>query len=66
MFLFFSLLLFSGQKFAMIEMKLVLAALFTKYRVKSLDKPEDVGVLTEITLKPSRSLSTILIKRDDL
>ena len=50
----------------MIEMKLVLSALFTKYRVKSLDSPENIGVVSELTLKPSRSLSTILIKRDNL
>lgn len=50
----------------MIEMKLVLATFFSKYRIISLNKPENVEVLNELTLKPRGQLSTIISKRNDV
>lgn len=41
-----------GQKFAMNEEKTVLATILRKYKVTSVQRPEEVAVIPEIILRP--------------
>ncbi|CAH0727374.1 unnamed protein product, partial [Brenthis ino] len=41
-----------GQRFAMIEMKLVLSAVLRKYRLLPVTKPQDISFVVDIILRP--------------
>ncbi|XP_045035238.1 cytochrome P450 4C1-like isoform X1 [Daphnia magna] len=41
-----------GQKFAMMEEKIILASILRHFHVKALDKPEDIHLLSELILRP--------------
>ncbi|XP_046655329.1 cytochrome P450 4c3-like [Daphnia pulicaria] len=41
-----------GQKFALMEEKIILASVLRRFHIKSLDKPEDLPLLIEVILRP--------------
>ncbi|KAK4029580.1 hypothetical protein OUZ56_022559 [Daphnia magna] len=41
-----------GQKFAMMEEKVILASVLRRFHVKALDKPENLPILAELILRP--------------
>ncbi|XP_046655352.1 cytochrome P450 4c3-like [Daphnia pulicaria] len=41
-----------GQKFALMEEKIILASVLRRFHVKALDKPSDVPIVTELILRP--------------
>ena len=43
---------YTGQKFAMMEEKIILASVLRRFHIKSLDKPGDISILTELILRP--------------
>ncbi|XP_046463628.1 cytochrome P450 4C1-like isoform X3 [Daphnia pulex] len=49
-----------GQKFAMMEEKIILASVLRRFHVKSLDKPENVAILTEVILRPLDGIRMLL------
>jgi cytochrome P450 len=42
----------AGQKFALMEEKIILASVLRRFHVKALDKPSDVPIVTELILRP--------------
>ncbi|XP_017780722.1 PREDICTED: cytochrome P450 4C1-like [Nicrophorus vespilloides] len=53
-----------GQKFAQHEQKILLATILRKYRVKAVDKVEDVKMNFEIVIRPHDGLNVILERID--
>lgn len=53
-----------GQKFAMYEEKSVLSSIFRKYQLKSVDKREDIKIVSEIILRPISGINVTIEKRD--
>ena len=53
----------SGQKFAMMEEKVVMANLLRNFRIESVDKREDIVMMTEVILRPRDGLRVRLIPR---
>ena len=47
---------FTGQKFAMLEEKVVLSSVLRKLRLQSLDKREDIPLLLELVLRPQNGI----------
>ncbi|XP_046384408.1 cytochrome P450 4C1-like [Ischnura elegans] len=45
-----------GQRFAMLEMKTVLSTLVKNYNIHAVDKPEDVELMHDIVLRPTKGL----------
>ncbi len=41
-----------GQKFALMEEKIILSSIFRNYHVKALDKREELILLIELILRP--------------
>ena len=54
---------FSGQKFALMEEKVVLANLFRNFRVEAVTKREDVTIMMEIITRPKEDIKVKLIPR---
>ncbi|CAG7824844.1 unnamed protein product, partial [Allacma fusca] len=52
-----------GQKFAMIEEKVILANLFRNFKVEAAERIEDVTVMMEIITRPKNGLRVRLISR---
>lgn len=52
-----------GQKFAMMELKVVLATLFRNYSVQSMQLPPDAAPVSELILKPSLGIQVRLSAR---
>lgn len=48
--------LLTGQKFAMLEEKVVLSSVLRKLRLQSLDTREDITLLLELILRPKDAL----------
>jgi len=46
----------TGQRFAMLEEKVVLSSVLRKVRLQSLDKREDIPLLLELVLRPQNGL----------
>lgn len=44
--------MFVGQKFAMNEEKTLLSTILRKYKVKAVETPESITMISEIILKP--------------
>ena len=55
--------LITGQKFAMMEEKVILASIFRKFQVTALDKPEDLTLLSELILRPRDGIRLRLTPR---
>ena len=53
----------SGQKFALMEEKSVLASIFRKFQVKAIDKEEDLFLLGELILRPRDGIRVQLIPK---
>ena len=56
-------ILFLGQKFALLEEKVVLAQLIRKFRIESIDKRDDIVLMTEVILRPRDGLRVRLHPR---
>lgn len=52
-----------GQKFALLELKMVLATLLRKWKVKSLKKIEEMEPLAEIILRPKDKIDLFFISK---
>jgi cytochrome P450 len=46
----------TGQRFAMLEEKVVLSSVLRKLRLQSLDKREDIPLLLELVLRPQNGI----------
>jgi cytochrome P450 family 4 len=53
-----------GQKFAMMEMKMVLSHILRQYRLRSLNRREDINLLGELILRPDVGLKSIITPRN--
>ena len=53
----------AGQKFALMEEKVILSHLVRKFRIEALDKREDVVIMTELILRPRDGLRVLLHPR---
>jgi Cytochrome P450. len=53
----------SGQKFAILEEKAVLASVLRKYRVEAVDRREDLILLGELILRPKDGLKVKIFPR---
>jgi hypothetical protein len=56
-------LLFSGQKFALLEEKVVISSLLRKYRVEAVDRREDLTLMGELILRPKHGLRIKIFPR---
>lgn len=52
-----------GQKFAMMEEKVILASVLRRFHVRALDKPADLPVVTELILRPLDAIRVCLTRR---
>jgi cytochrome P450 family 4 len=52
-----------GQKFAMLEMKTVLSYILRHYRLRSIDKREDITLIGELVLKTGEGIKVIITPR---
>ena len=52
-----------GQKFALLEEKTVLSYVLRNYKVKSLDKREDIKLLAELVLRPENGIRITITPR---
>lgn len=53
----------SGQRFAIMEEKIIISQILRKFKVKSLDKTEDITVLAELVLRPKDNLRMVFEPR---
>lgn len=56
--------LYLGQRFAMMEEKVLLSSVIRNFKIESLDKEEDIKMMAEIVLRPKDYLGTILRPRN--
>lgn len=54
---------FSGQKFALLEEKVVIATILRKYKITSVEKPSEIKLLFELILKTENGINIKLEKR---
>ena len=59
----FTLPYFAGQKFAMLEMKVILSTIFRHYSVKSLQTREELKPVMELILRPENGIIVELTPR---
>ena len=52
-----------GQKFALLEEKTVLSYILRNYKVKSLDKREDMTLMAELILRPENGIRLTITPR---
>ena len=60
----FSSIYVSGQKFAMLEMKVILSSIFRHYTVKSLQSREELKPVMELILRPENGIIIELTPRN--
>jgi cytochrome P450 family 4 len=58
-----TVLLFSDQKFALLEEKAAIASILRKYRVEAVDRREDLSLLGELILRPKYGLRIKIFPR---
>ncbi len=62
--IFYSVILCrAGQRFAMIEMKIVLSSIFRKFRVTSIKKKDEISIISDTVLRPENGVWIKLEKR---
>ena len=54
---------FSGQRFAMMELKIVLAQILRKFQIKSLDAPENIKIMIDLIMRPKDGLRIAFKRR---
>lgn len=52
-----------GQRFALMEEKIVLSHFFRHYNVKSLDQPDEIPRAPELVLRPKKPLRVQILSR---
>ena len=55
--------LFAGQKFAMLEEKVILSSIFRNFSVKSLQPREELNPVLELILRPENGIIVELTSR---
>jgi cytochrome P450 len=45
-----------GQKFAMLEMKTVLSCVLRRYRLRSVDRNEDIDIIMGVVMRPEKGI----------
>ena len=45
-----------GQKFAMLEMKTVLSCVLRHYRLRSIDRNEDIDIIMGVVMRPEKGI----------
>ena len=58
------ILLFTGQKFAMLEEKVVVSTIFRNFNVKSLQESDDLNPVAELILRPENGIIVALTPRN--
>lgn len=53
----------TGQKFAMMEEKIILASVLRHFHVRALDEPEDIVLLSELILRPRDGIRVQLTRK---
>ena len=53
----------SGQKFALMEEKVILASILRRFNVESIDQLQDVAILTELILRPRDGIRMRLTRK---
>lgn len=54
---------FSGQKFAMMEEKIVLSSILRKYKIRSIENRDEIKKFSDIVLRPSEHLLVTIQNR---
>lgn len=54
---------FAGQKFAMLEEKILLSTLLRRYKIEVVQKPEDLIMVTELLTRPGRGVKVKISRR---
>ena len=57
------MIFFSGQKFAMNEEKVLLAAIFRNFHVKSCQNASELRPVSELVLRPEKGIIVELMER---
>jgi cytochrome P450 family 4 len=52
-----------GQKFALLEEKTVLSSILRHYKLQSLDKREDITLISELVLRPQDGIRLTIMPR---
>ena len=55
-----------GQKFAMLEMKTVLSCVLRHYRLRSLDKREDIDIIMGVVMRPEKGIRLSITPRQKM
>jgi cytochrome P450 len=55
-----------GQKFAMLEMKTVLSCVLRHYRLRSLDKREDIDLVMGVVMRPEKGIRLSITPRQKM
>lgn len=56
-------ILFAGQKFALMEEKTVLSYILRNYRIKSVERMEDLTLMIDLILRPESGIKVRLEPR---
>ena len=59
----FKIFLSTGQKFAMLEEKVILSSIFRNFTVKSMQEREDLNPVAELILRPEKGIVVQLTPR---
>lgn len=54
----------SGQKFAILEEKMVISHVLRSYKLESIDRREDLTILGELVLRPKNGLKIKITPRE--
>jgi len=52
-----------GQKFAMLEMKTVLSYMLRHYRLRSVDRNEDIDIIMGVVMRPEKGITMNIAPR---
>ena len=55
-----------GQRFAQMEMTIVVAYLFKFFKIESLQETEDLGIMPNLIIRPKEGVRVRLSMREDL
>jgi len=54
-----------GQKFAMLEMKTVLSCVLRHYRLRSVDRNEDIDIIMGVVMRPEKGIRMSITARQE-